>query len=153
MPNNKYSITCVHQRVFSQLKKCQALFLKRPAGDALVAMIWNIHGRNVLYYLILKNFSKYKKAVTSNIDFSIVVGSRFTSRMVGRHLSHPSSIYGWVNSNSDEHCVLKLSTQTNKNKRFNKRARADEPVIIMAVLQHFFCLPERTQNVLRTIYT
>ncbi len=35
MPNNKYSITCVHQRVFSQLKKFQALFLKQPAGGAL----------------------------------------------------------------------------------------------------------------------
>ncbi len=43
-------------------------------------------------YIIIKNCTKYKKAVTSNINFSIVVGSRYTSRMVGRCLSRPSSI-------------------------------------------------------------
>ncbi len=87
-------------------------------------MIWNIHGGNVLLVSHFKNFTKYKKvvnivyiyiyiyiAVTSNIDFSIVVGSRCTSMMVGCSLSHPSSIYGWVNSDSNERCVLQLSTQ------------------------------------------
>ncbi len=95
VPNNKYSITCVHQRVFSQLKKCQALFLKRPAGGA-----WKRFGGTAFFqlrlfscydlwtyyqYLIFKNFTKYKKAICSNIDF-IVAGSRCTSIMVGRYL-------------------------------------------------------------------
>ncbi len=52
MPNNKYSIMCVHQRVFSQLKKCQALFLKQPAGGA-----WKRFGGTAFFQL--KRFSCY----------------------------------------------------------------------------------------------
>ncbi len=65
------------------------------------------------------------------IDFSIVVVSHCTSKMVGHYLSHPFSVYGWVNSDSDECCVLQLSTQLQKNE-FKKRARAT----IMAVHQN-----------------
>ncbi len=48
------------------------LFTLNAAVD-LVAMIRNIHGSNVLLVFILKNITEYKNAVTSNINFSIVV--------------------------------------------------------------------------------
>ncbi len=70
MPNNKYSIKCVHQSVFSQLKKARcssengqlvalenALVAQRfSSWDALVAMIRNIHGSNVL---LVSHFEEY----------------------------------------------------------------------------------------------
>ncbi len=74
MANNKYSITCVHQSVFSHLKndRCSSengqlaaleialvaqCFSHRifPAVD-LVAMKWNIHGSNVL---LASHFEEY----------------------------------------------------------------------------------------------
>ncbi len=80
LANNKYSITCVHQSVFSHLKndRCSsengqlvalenALVAQRfshrstvkkkffPAVD-LVAMKWNIHGSNVL---LVSHFEEY----------------------------------------------------------------------------------------------
>ncbi len=62
MANNKYSITCVHQSVFIQLNnaRCssengQLVALENTSvaqcfssWDALVDMMWNIHGSNVL---------------------------------------------------------------------------------------------------------
>ncbi len=87
MPNNKYSIPCVHQSIFTPLKKCQVLFWKWPAGGAwecfggtaffqlLIWLLWCAIFMAVTYYsyLILKNITEYKIAVTSNIYFSIVV--------------------------------------------------------------------------------
>ncbi len=111
MPNNKYSITCVHLSVFSQLKKCQALFLKWPAGGP-----WEHFGGTAFFQL--RRFSCYDLEYPQRQHIiSISLLSHFTSRMVGLYLSRPSPIYGWVNSDIDERCVLQLSTNLPKKKR------------------------------------
>ncbi len=79
MAKNKYSITCVHQSVFSHLKtvRCssengQLVALENALVDTaffpqtvkkkffpsvhLVAMMWNIHGSNVL---LVSHFEEY----------------------------------------------------------------------------------------------
>ncbi len=70
MANNKYSITCVHQSIFSQLKNVRrssengqlaalenALVAQRfSSRDALVAMIRNIYSSNIL---LVSHFKEY----------------------------------------------------------------------------------------------
>ncbi len=70
MPNNKYSIMCVHQSVFSQLKNVRrssengqlvalenALVAQRfSSWDTLVAVIRNIHNSKVL---LVSHFEDY----------------------------------------------------------------------------------------------
>ncbi len=72
-------------------------------------MIRNIHGGNIL--LVSLFFFFY---LNSKIDFS--------------------SIYGWVNSDSDKRCVLQSSTQLQRKKIFLKEG--NDLVIIMAVHQN-----------------
>ncbi len=88
-PKNKYSITCVHQSVFSQLKKMPGALPKTTSWWRLRILRWHsIFPADTLwllwfeistaetyfyYYLILKNIAEFKNAVTSNINFYIVV--------------------------------------------------------------------------------